>query len=63
MYFPFQFISSYLNSNKLHGATQWPLQGMLAVQLCYFMQRPFIFPLKVISLDGHVKGRSNIYED
>lgn len=62
-YFPFQFISSYLNSNELLSATQWLLQGMLAVQLCYFMQRPSTLSHKVISLDEHVKGKSNIREN
>lgn len=58
VYFPFQLISYYLNSNELWGATQWHLQGTLTVQLCSFTQRP-LFSLKVISLDGHVKGKSN----
>lgn len=48
VYFPFQLISYYLNSNELWGATQWRLQGTLTVQLCYFMQSPFF---SLISLD------------
>lgn len=64
VYFLFQLISYYLNSNELWGATQWCLQGTLTVQLCYFTQRRVVFfSLTAISLDGHVKGKSNIEED
>lgn len=48
-YFPFQFISSYLNPNELLNAAQCLLQGMLAVQFCYFMQRLLFFLVSLLA--------------